>query len=146
MNAINYMSVPVSIRFDDALLERLRRRSRAVPGSTPSGLAQLLIDEGLRMAEHPGVAFKDGPTGRRAAVAFGPDVWEIITYLKEIDERGEAAIAAAAQDLSLPSARIRLALDYYSAFPDEIDQQVALADAASRSAQAAWQAQQRLLA
>ena len=26
------------------------------------------------MAEHPGIVFKDGPSGRRAALAFGPDV------------------------------------------------------------------------
>ena len=60
------MSAPLSIRFDTKLLERLRRRSQATPGSTPSGLAQRLVDEGLRMAEHPGIVFKDGPSGRRA--------------------------------------------------------------------------------
>lgn len=136
----------MSIRFDKSLLERLRRRSHAVPGSTPSGLAQLLIDEGLRMSEHPGVVFKDGPTGRRAAVAFGPDIWEIVKYLKEIDERAEAAIAAAVEELSLSPSRIRLALDYYSVYLDEIDEEIALADSASQAAQAAWQAQQRLLA
>lgn len=140
------MTAPLSIRFNEALLERLRTRSRAVPGSTPSGLAQVLIDEGLRMAEHPGVVFKDGPTGRRAAVAFGPDIWEIITYLKEIDERGEAALAAAAEELSLSPARIRLALDYYSAYPDEIDTEIAQAETASLAAEQAWHARQRLLA
>lgn len=98
------------------------------------------------MAEHPGVVFKDGPTGRRAAVAFGPDIWEIITYLKEIDERGEAALAAAVEQLSLSPARIRLALDYYSAYPDEIDTEIAQAEAASRAAEQAWHARQRLLA
>jgi hypothetical protein len=33
------------------------------------------------------VLFKDGPSGRRAALAFGPDVWEIVKVLREIDER-----------------------------------------------------------
>ncbi len=41
-----------------------------------------------RMADHPGVIFKDGPTGRRSALAYGPDVWEVIKFLREIDERG----------------------------------------------------------
>ena len=140
------MSVPLSIRFDDRLLERLRKRARALPGSTPSGLAQLLIDEGLRMTEHPGIVFKDGPTGRRAAIAFGPDVWEIVKYLTEIDERGEAAIAAAADQLLLSPSRIMLVLDYYSAYPDEINAEIALADSASVSAEAAWHSQQQLLA
>lgn len=48
------------------------------------------------MIEHPGVVFKDGPSGRRAAIAFGPDVWEIVKVLRELDERGSNAIAGAA--------------------------------------------------
>lgn len=68
------MSAPLSIRFDAALLDRLRRRAARFPGATPSGLAQRLVDEGLRQAEFPGVVFKDGPSGRRAAPALGPDV------------------------------------------------------------------------
>ena len=63
---MHYMSAPLSIRFDPKILERLRRRARAVPGATPSGLAERLVDEGLRMAEHPGIVFKNGPSGRRA--------------------------------------------------------------------------------
>ena len=66
-----YMTTPLSIRFDAALLTRLRRRAGATAGSTTSALAQRLIDEGLRMADHPGVIFKDGPSGRRAASPTG---------------------------------------------------------------------------
>jgi hypothetical protein len=58
------MAAPLSIRFDPALLDRLRRRARSVPGGSVSWLAQRLVDEGLRMAEHPGVIFKNGPSGR----------------------------------------------------------------------------------
>jgi ribosome biogenesis GTPase A len=57
------MTRPLSIRFDAALLARLRRRVTATPGSTTSALAQRLIDEGLRMSDHPGVIFKDGSSG-----------------------------------------------------------------------------------
>src|SRR5664279_5957331 len=107
------MAAPMSIRFDAKLLERLRRRARSTPGSTPSGLAQRLVDEGLRMADHPGVVFKDGPSGRRAALAFGPDVWEIVKVLREIDERGAATLAAAADLLALPEAKVGVAMHYY---------------------------------
>jgi hypothetical protein len=31
------------------------------------------------------VIFKDGPSGRRAALAYGPDVWEVIKLLREVD-------------------------------------------------------------
>jgi len=106
----------------------------------------LLIDEGLRMAEHPGIVFRDGPTGRRAALAMGPDVWEVVTYVKESEERGALAIEAAAESLCLPVDRVRAALDYYSTYRDEIEEEVAEALEASRSAEAAWQSRLRLLA
>ena len=97
------------------------------------------------MAEHPGIVFKDGPTGRRAALALGPDVWEVVRFLREVDERGPGAVAAAAAALDLTEARVRTALRYWSAYPAEIDGEVAQADEASRAAEAAWEAEQRLL-
>jgi hypothetical protein len=106
-------STPLSIRFDAALLSRLRRRAASTTGSSVSALAQRLIDEGLRMADHPGVIFKDGPSGRRAALAFGPDVWEIIKFLREVDERGPAALDAAAEVLAVDANRIAVAVSYY---------------------------------
>jgi hypothetical protein len=143
---MRYMTAPLSIRFDERLLARLRRRAQASPGATPSGLAQRFVDEGLRMAEHPGIVFKDGPSGRRAAIALGPDVWEIVKFLREIDERGPDAVAAAAEVLRLSKAQVRIAMHYYSAFPDEINEEITQADEESRAAEVAWQAEQRLLA
>ena len=37
--------------------------SGAGTGEATSGLVVRLVDEGIRMAEHPGVVFRDGPTG-----------------------------------------------------------------------------------
>jgi hypothetical protein len=143
---MRYMSSPLSIRFDARLLERLRRRAHGTPGATPSGLAQRLVDEGLRMAEHPGVVFKEGPSGRRAAVAFGPDVWEIVKALREIDERGDAAVAAVAELLALPEAKVRLAMHYYAAYRSEVDAEIDEADRISQAAEEAWIVEQHLLA
>ncbi|MBV8526987.1 MAG: hypothetical protein JOZ75_01590 [Candidatus Dormibacteraeota bacterium] len=140
------MSAPLSIRFDPVILERLRRRARAIPGSTPSGLAQRLVDEGLRMAEHPGVVFKDGPTGRRAALALGPDVWEIVKSLREVEERGDEAIDVVAELLNVTEDRVGAALRYYAAYADEIDAELEQAEEDSRAAEEAWQAEQQLLA
>ncbi len=98
------------------------------------------------MADHPGIVYKDGPSGRRAAIAFGPDVWEIVKVLREIDERGPAAISAAAEVLALPETKVRAALHYYSAYPDEIDAEVVQADEESEAAELAWRTEQRLLA
>ena len=143
---MRYMSTPLSIRFDPAILERLRRRARAIPGSTPSGLAERLVDEGLRLTEHPGITFKDGPTGRRAALFLGPDVWEVAKTMRELDERGEAAVAAAAELLNLAPEQVRVALRYYAAFPEEIEAEITLADEESQAAERSWRFQQRLLA
>src|SRR5712671_6353323 len=119
------MTTPLSIRFSPSLLARLRQRANAMTGASAAGLAQRLIDEGLRMADHPDVIFKDGPSGRRAALAYGPDVWEIVKFLREIDERGPAALDAAAEVLAIDASRIAIAVSYYTAFPDEIDAEIA---------------------
>jgi sarcosine oxidase gamma subunit len=133
---------PLSIRFDAALLARLHARAVATMGSDTSALAQRLVDEGLRMADHPGVVFKDGPTGRRAALAYGPDVWEIVTFLREVDERGAAALDAAAEVFAVDVSRITTAVIYYGDYREEIDAEIAAADEASVRAERGWCVQQ----
>ena len=140
------MTTPLSIRFTPSLLARLRQRANATPGASAAGLAQRLIDEGLRMADHPGVIFKDGPSGRRAALAYGPDIWEVIKFLREVDERGPGAIDAAAEVLAVDTSRIAAAISYYGDFSDEIDAEITEADEASARAEAAWLVQQQLIA
>jgi predicted transcriptional regulator len=139
------MSTPLSIRFDPELLDRLRRGA-AVRDTTPSGLAQRLVDEGLRSQEFPGVVFRDGPSGRRAGLALGPDVWEIAAALRDSELRGEEAIEAVAAELSLPVARVRTALAYYGAYAEEVDSEIDDNARASAEALRSWESQQRLLA
>lgn len=140
------MSAPLSIRFEAGVLDRLRRRAASSPGATASGLAHRLVDEGLRQSEHPGVIFKDGPSGRRAALAIGPDVWEVVRVLREVDERGEAAVVATAELLTVTPVQVRVALRYYAAHEQEVDAEIAEAEAASVEAEREWQSEQRLLA
>ena len=138
-------SMPLSIRFDPALLERLRRGA-ASRDTTPSGLAQRLVDEGLRSQEFPGVVFRDGPSGRRAGLIAGPDVWEITSALRDSELRGEAAIEIIAAEFDLPVSRVRTALAYYGAHPDEIDAEMTDNERAAAEALRSWESQQRLLA
>lgn len=98
------------------------------------------------MADHPGVIFKAGPTGRRAALAYGPDVWEVIKFLREIDERGSAALTAAAEVFALEVNRITTAISYYGDYREEIDAEIAAAEEASAAAEQAWRVQQQLIA
>lgn len=136
---------PLSIRFDQLLLERLRRRASAQE-TTPSGLAQRLVDEGLRSQEHPGIVFRDGPSGRRAGLAAGPDVWEVVAALRYSSARGQDAVTETAGEMGLSVRQVQTALDYYGSYPTEVDEQVAENERAAEEAYAAWQARQRLLA
>jgi uncharacterized protein YqfA (UPF0365 family) len=99
--------------------------------------------ENVRMMRDPGIVFKAGPAGPRAALTAGPDVWEVAKLLREIDERGPEAVAAAAEMLALTEAQVRVAMHYHATHQAEIDAEMTQADAESRSAEAAWLAAQR---
>jgi hypothetical protein len=78
------------------------------------------------MQEFRGIAFRDGLTGRRAALTGGPDIWELMATIKSGKARGEEAISATAELLNLTHCQVRTAIRYYDAFPDEIDRRIAL--------------------
>ena len=83
-----YMSVNVSVRLDDALAERLRLRARAA-GETLSDRLRRYAEEGARREEHPLIVFRDGPTGRRAGLLGGPDVWEVAMWVDDLFRVGD---------------------------------------------------------
>ena len=117
------MPRPTSFRLEDELLERLDAESRAASMSTTS-LVSSLLDEGLKTREFPGVVYRPGPTGRRAALIGGPDVWEVIRDLRHWPGRGMERVERLAVDLELPVNLVSLAADFYSAFPVEIDARI----------------------
>ncbi len=136
---------PFSIRMSPQTLERLdvgaRRR-----GEAKSRTAERLIDEGLRMEDHPGIVFKDGPTGRRAALAFGPDVWQVVKVVKEFGSSGERAIAGAAEWGNLSHPQVNVALRYYGDFTAEVDARIAFNREETERQYAAWKRTQQALA
>ena len=110
-----------SIRIESGTLRALRERS-AQRGEPIVRLARQYIDEGMRLARHPGIIFRDGPAGRRAVVVGGPDVWEVIAAARSAPERGEDLVEALAERIGVPSEKIRIAIRYYAEYPDEVDQ------------------------
>jgi hypothetical protein len=136
---------PFSARWDTDLLDRLKQRSEFT-GANKSRLAERYVDEGMRMDEHPGIVFRSGPPGRRAALAAGPDVWELMATLKNGETRGEEAVSATAELLDLTDSQVRTAVRYYSAFTDEIDRRIALNSEDADEAEAAWRREQAALA
>lgn len=108
-------------------------------------LAERYLEEGMRMEDHPGIVFRDGPMGRRAGLAAGPDVWEIVAALKQLPTRGRAAIGELAELLELSEGQIEAALAYYGEFPDEVDELITRNDEEAERAETAWRRQQTVL-
>lgn len=133
-----------SARWDLDVIERLQRRSE-LARTNKSRLAERYVDEGTRMDEHPGIIFRDGPTGRRAALAGGPDVWEVMATIRMGTARGSAAVDAAASALDLSSGQVQAAVRYYSAYPEEIDERVRRSLEEADAAEAAWKREQAAL-
>jgi hypothetical protein len=134
-----------SARWGADVLDRLQRRSE-LDGINRSRLAERYVDEGTRMDEHPDIVFRSGPAGRRAGLAGGPDVWEVMMTLRGGKPRGEKAIGATAELLNLADRQVRSAVRYYAAFPDDIDERIADIVDGADEAEAAWRREQTALA
>lgn len=119
-----YISVNVSIRLDDALAERLRLRARAA-GETLSDRLRRYAEEGARREEHPLVAFRDGPSGRRAGLLGGPDVWEVAMWSEDLADEADP-VATLVRESSLTRSQVDAALRYRTAYPDEIAARIEL--------------------
>jgi hypothetical protein len=118
------MSVNVSVRLDDSLAERLRLRARAA-GETLSDRLRRYAEEGTRREEHPHITFRDGPAGRRAKLIDGPDVWEIVMWVEDLDEEPDP-ITTLVEESGLTRPQIDAALGYRTAYPDEIAARIEL--------------------
>lgn len=121
---MNYMAHPTSLRLPDQVKERLERHA-ARSDERPATLAVRLIDEGLRMADHPGVVFHDSAVhGRVATLAGGPDVAEVIEVVSGLEAQGEDRVAETATWLGVHPAQVRTAVGYYTEHREEIDAQI----------------------
>jgi hypothetical protein len=118
------MSVNVSVRLNDALAERLRLRARAA-GETLSDRLRRYAEEGIRREEHPLITFRDGPTGRRAKLLGGPDVWEVTMWLEDLASEPDP-VAALVEESNLTRSQVDAALSYCAAYPDEIAARIEL--------------------
>lgn len=118
------MSENVSVRLEDGLAQRLRLRARAA-GETLSDRLRRYAEEGVRRDEHPLITFRDGPTGRRAGLVGGPDVWEVVMWIEDLGgERDPVAVLS--RESAVPRPQIEAAQRYHAGYPDEIDARIAL--------------------
>lgn len=90
------------------------------------------------MEEFPGIMFRAGPTGRRAGVVAGPDVWEIVRDVKgTIAENVDDPVSAVSAVTGIDRSKVELAVRYYAAYPDEVDERIALNEQATAALQRA---------
>jgi hypothetical protein len=114
----------VSVRINRETAVRIRTRAEA-RGERLSDALRRYAEEGDRAETHPGVVFRSGPAGRRAGLAGGPDVWEIVLALGQGGGGAEAS-ERLAQEMSITADRIAVALRYAAEFPAEIEARIKL--------------------
>jgi sulfur carrier protein ThiS len=134
-----------SIRLDDTLRERLAALA-AAEATTVTELIERFVREGLDSAAHSGIVFKPGPSGRRAALAGGPDVWEIMAALRHTHGSEAERVASLAQQFGIHERQIAVALDYAAAHREEIEARIQANERALAEAERLAVERERLLA
>jgi uncharacterized protein (DUF433 family) len=115
-------------------------------GISERALLERLIVEGLATLRHPGIVYRDGPSGRRAGLAGGADVWEVVSALRFTKGRENQRIAQLAEQFGLHPAQIRVALDFAALHRAEVDARVAANDAAAEQVRLLAEQRAKLMA
>lgn len=134
-----------SYRMDPTVKARLEERA-ADEGIPERALLERLVTEGLDALLHPGIVYREGPTGRRASLAMGPDVWEVVSALRYTSGNDAERVAALSEQFDLHPRHIRTAIDFAATHRLEIDTQVAANDAAAERARQLAEQRARLMA
>jgi uncharacterized protein (DUF433 family) len=109
------------MRLQDAQAARLKRYARAL-GKSLGEVSALLIEEQLRVAEFAFIEFRPSPAGRQAYMKGSRlTVWWVVNAVSQAGMDAEQAAA----HFRRPAAWVKAALNYYEAFPEEIDQAIA---------------------
>ena len=100
-------------------IQRIARRTRR----SFSAVAQMLLEEALRMQTCSGIYFSDEPAGRVAKVAgTGLGVWEVIRVYNSV-KGNEKQLRKWIPHVS--PAQLKAALNYYAGFPQEVEAEIA---------------------
>ena len=81
------------------------------------------------------ITFRDGPTGRRAGLIGGPDVWEVALWLDDLGSADDPPAELAADGV-VTRAQIDAVLAYRVAYPDEIQARIDLHRSETSAAEA----------
>jgi hypothetical protein len=104
-------------------LKRLAHRH----GWTASDASARLVEEGLRRSEFAFIDFRDSPVGRQAYIQGSTlAVWEVVLLLRACKNN----VSAVATHLRWAETKVKAALNYTEAFPDEINRALSENDSA----------------
>src|ERR1700733_14874823 len=114
-------SIVLSMRLPIESGKRLKRIASR-HGWTASDASARLVEEGLRRSEFAFLDFRDSPIGRQAYLQGSTlAVWEVIFLLRSY----KGNVEGVAKHLKWPDAKVRAALNYSEAFPEEVNEAIA---------------------
>jgi hypothetical protein len=113
------VAASTSFRISDTARSSLAGRA-AREGTSATALLDRLIIEGVKQLDYPGIIFRGPAHDRRAALAAGPDVWELVARLQELPGSEEQRISLLSEESGLHPRLIRIALDYAAGDSDEV--------------------------
>jgi hypothetical protein len=113
------MAASTSFRISESARECLAAQA-AQEGTTATALLEQLIIEGVAQRDYSGIVFRGPAHDRRAALAGGPDVWEVVGRLQDIEGSEEERISLLAEESDLHPRLIRVALNYGAAHAEEV--------------------------
>jgi hypothetical protein len=115
------MTQVISMRLQDEQVTRLKRYARSI-GKTAGETSALLVEECLRESEFAFIEFRSSPIGRQAYMKGSRlTVWWVVLAAKIYFQMDAQRTA---DHFRKPLAWVNAALNYYSAFPKEVDQAI----------------------
>lgn len=136
-------SVQRSFRLSRSTAERLDAAARAT-GESRNSLTDRLLDEALRIENHPLVRFQSGAAHRREPMLVGTRlrVRDVVVSLREHGKD----VDATADYLGLDNRVVMAALAYYADHAEEIEADTAWAEQIASEEYARWERQRAALA
>lgn len=136
------MSEELDASINTRVPRRVRRALEQVAKDrrvNPLTFARTVLDEGLRRERHPGISFREGAAGRRPCIEGRRiDVWHVVETIRGSD----GSVEDAAEYLNLRPDQVRAAINYYTEFPDEIDDWIRQNQEAYDRGRAQWEREQ----
>ncbi len=109
----------ISLRVPDATAERLRTAARRA-GRSLNEWGALSLEEWLRQSEFADIEFRSFGGERQACLQGALPVWQVVLVARSYGMDP----ARTAEHFGWPVRRIKAALNYYEAYPEEIDRAV----------------------